>query len=413
MSAIDRVPFDVAKEPPALRAPDHEAIRAYFVQTQDDYGRWSRDWNMHFGYWSRGMNPFDREAMVERMNVVAADALALDPASPAKVVDLGCGTGATARSIARRYARVEITGVTLVHEQIQLGAKLNRKAGLARRIGFILSDFADTWLGDGSQDGALAIESFCYAPGAGKFAALREAARLLKPGAARRAGLDLPALARGLVGPGTRDAGGLPPRPGVRRLRGHRSARHLLERGRLRRAHPVGGVHAHGARTVGAPRAPVGMALAAHRGVVAVDRGGSFAGDVSLLHHHREEEIMNLLYLAATSTLLIGLAHSYLGERYILMRLFRRGDLPKLSGSDVFTRRVLRFAWHLTTVAWWGFGAQLALMASGEASVRNLALALGVTFVITGAVIAATSRGRHLAWPVFLFIGWAAIHASY
>lgn len=183
MNATTRIAAPIREPPPAVRAPDHDSIRAYFAQTQDDYGRWSRDWNMHFGYWSRGMNPFDREAMVERMNIVASDALALNPASPAKVVDLGCGTGATARSIARRYPRVEVTGVTIVHEQIQLGARLNRRAGLARRIGFILSDFADTWLGDASQDAAIAIESFCYAPGPGKFTALREAARVLKPGA--------------------------------------------------------------------------------------------------------------------------------------------------------------------------------------------------------------------------------------
>ena len=61
-----------------------------------------------------------------------------------------------------------------------------------------------------------------------------------------------------------------------------------------------------------------------------------------------------LLFLAAGLVLLVGLAHSYLGERYILIRLFRRSDLPHLFGSDVFTRRTLRFAWHLTTVAWWG-----------------------------------------------------------
>jgi hypothetical protein len=76
-----------------------------------------------------------------------------------------------------------VTGVTIVHEQIELGVKLNRKAGLARRIGFVLSDFTDTWTGTASQDGAIAIESFCYAAGADKAAAAREAARLLRPGA--------------------------------------------------------------------------------------------------------------------------------------------------------------------------------------------------------------------------------------
>jgi hypothetical protein len=60
------------------------------------------------------------------------------------------------------------------------------------------------------------------------------------------------------------------------------------------------------------------------------------------------------LALAATLAVLVGAAHSYLGERYLLVRPFRRGGLPPLHGSDVFTRRTLRFAWHVTTVAWWG-----------------------------------------------------------
>ena len=44
------------------------------------------------------------------------------------------------------------------------------------------------------------------------------------------------------------------------------------------------------------------------------------------------------LTIAAILLVSIGFAHSYLGERYILIRLFRRSDLPKLLGSDAFTR---------------------------------------------------------------------------
>lgn len=62
--------------------------------------------------------------------------------------------------------------------------------------------------------------------------------------------------------------------------------------------------------------------------------------------------------VGAALALGVGAAHSYLGERYILIRLFRRPDLPHLFGSDLFTRRTLRFAWHLTTLAWWGFAVQ-------------------------------------------------------
>ena len=56
-----------------------------------------------------------------------------------------------------------------------------------------------------------------------------------------------------------------------------------------------------------------------------------------------------MLQLAALLLALLGIAHSVLGERYILTRLFRR-ELPKLFGGPEFTKNTLRFAWHLTTV---------------------------------------------------------------
>lgn len=119
-----------------------------------------------------------------------------------------------------------------------------------------------------------------------------------------------------------------------------------------------------------------------------------------------------LLHIAAFLAIAVGIAHSYLGERYILARLFRRNDLPKLFGSTEFTARTLRFAWHITTVAWWGFAAILFLLAQQAVSFQRLSLVVAITFLLTAAITAAISRGRHLAWPVFLFIGCAALYAA-
>lgn len=112
------------------------------------------------------------------------------------------------------------------------------------------------------------------------------------------------------------------------------------------------------------------------------------------------------LRLAAGATLFVGLAHSYLGERYVLVRLLRRADLPHLLGSDVFTKQTLRFAWHLTSVSWWGAAA--VLLALGQNSLRLGVLALSLTFFTSALVTLVASRGRHLAWPVFLLIAVAA-----
>jgi hypothetical protein len=118
------------------------------------------------------------------------------------------------------------------------------------------------------------------------------------------------------------------------------------------------------------------------------------------------------LYFAALLIVAVGVAHSYLGERYILIRLFRRDDLPKLFGSAEFTTRTLRFAWHLSSVAWLGFAAILALLAHAPTKPSSIGLVVGCTFLAHSAIALAASRGRHLSWPVFLAIGIIAIYAT-
>ena len=118
------------------------------------------------------------------------------------------------------------------------------------------------------------------------------------------------------------------------------------------------------------------------------------------------------LYLAAFLTVATGIAHSYLGERYISTRLFRCDDLPGLFGGPEFTIRTLRFAWHLTTVAWWGFAAILVMMANRPVNMNTVGLVIGCTFLVHFAVAFIGSRGKHMSWPVFLSIGIIAIYAT-
>ena len=107
-----------------------------------------------------------------------------------------------------------------------------------------------------------------------------------------------------------------------------------------------------------------------------------------------------MLLVAAILTFAIGLAHSYLGEKYILIRLFRQ-PLPKLFGDDHFTRQTLRFAWHLTSIAWFGFGVLLVLLYLGDISRSSLLNVVGTTFAITALTALLASRGKHLSWLVF------------
>ena len=115
-----------------------------------------------------------------------------------------------------------------------------------------------------------------------------------------------------------------------------------------------------------------------------------------------------LLYFAAFLSVALGIAHSVLGERYILTRLFRRADLPKLFGSSEFTVRTLRFAWHITTVAWFGFGALLLYASRENLAVSEMLNIIGATFVASGFLPLLVARGRHLSWLILFSMGGIA-----
>jgi len=116
-----------------------------------------------------------------------------------------------------------------------------------------------------------------------------------------------------------------------------------------------------------------------------------------------------LLYLAAFLAVALGIAHSVLGERYILVRLFRRENLPKLFGGTEFTTRTLRFAWHITTVAWFGFGALLLHAGRGALTSSGTLRIIGVTFILSGLLPLFITRGKHLSWLVLFAIGGIAL----
>lgn len=112
-----------------------------------------------------------------------------------------------------------------------------------------------------------------------------------------------------------------------------------------------------------------------------------------------------MLLLASALVFITGLAHSYLGERYILIRLFRSQQLPKLFGSTAFTIGTLRFAWHITTVVWWGIAYLLILSAQAPVSRDQVLAVIGTTSLVSAALPLYFTRGRHLSWLVFLVVG--------
>jgi hypothetical protein len=108
-----------------------------------------------------------------------------------------------------------------------------------------------------------------------------------------------------------------------------------------------------------------------------------------------------MLTAAAIIMLITGIAHSYLGEKYILIRLFRRDKLPELLGSDEFTKNTLRFTWHITSITWFGLAAVMYF----DNNHSNLFLYSVAAISIVSALMAAFfTKGKHLSWIAFLAV---------
>jgi hypothetical protein len=119
------------------------------------------------------------------------------------------------------------------------------------------------------------------------------------------------------------------------------------------------------------------------------------------------------VYLAVALIVLVTAAHSWLGERYVLMRVFKRCQLPRLLGSEDNMRKTLRFAWHITSAAWLGLAAVLVALVQPGAGLRSIALVVSATFLVHFVIALAASRGKHLSWILFLatglLVGYAAL----
>ena len=124
--AAERISSETLRDSP-------DRIIEFYEQAGLDYEHWSRGFNMHLGFYRRGLNPFDREAMLEEMNLEIAKRLELDVNGESMLLDLGCGMGSIARSVARYYSRSTVKGITLVPTQVRMASELNAQANLDGR----------------------------------------------------------------------------------------------------------------------------------------------------------------------------------------------------------------------------------------------------------------------------------------
>lgn len=154
----------------------------YYSAATEGYQDWSPNINMHFGYYQWGMNPFDLEPMLENTNRQVYEMLRLEGQAN-RLLDMGCGVGATARFCAAQARVAKVTGITLAQSQVSEAEALNAYLSAEQRPDFAVANYHHTPYSDESYDGIYAIESACHSTEKDKYGLLKEAHRLLKPGA--------------------------------------------------------------------------------------------------------------------------------------------------------------------------------------------------------------------------------------
>jgi cyclopropane fatty-acyl-phospholipid synthase-like methyltransferase len=148
----------------------------FYNEATEDYEFWSKDYNMHFGYFRMfKTNMFKRDAMLNEMNNQVMKRLQIN-SQKHRLVDLGCGMGATMRHALKQFKNLIAYGVTLSDFQLKQGNEL-----LKGKNGIIIKEnYNETSFQSNAFNSAVAIESFCHSGHDNK--SIQEAFRILKPG---------------------------------------------------------------------------------------------------------------------------------------------------------------------------------------------------------------------------------------
>jgi hypothetical protein len=118
-----------------------------------------------------------------------------------------------------------------------------------------------------------------------------------------------------------------------------------------------------------------------------------------------------LLYTAAALAVGVAIVHSVLGERRLIGPILDAASPGPAVLRSSLSRRILRFAWHVTSLAWLAQAAVLAIVATfpSGAQGRPTVVVTGVSFLVIAAIAVAISRGRHVGWPLLAAVGVAAL----
>jgi tocopherol O-methyltransferase len=154
-----------------VRPNDKEKVRDHYDRMSPYYhSLWGE--HIHHGYWIRGDE--SKETAQVQLIEYLAQAAGIRPG--AKILDVGCGFGASSIYLARNYG-AEATGITISRVQVDMANKTAAEAGVNAK--FLFMD-AEAMTFEESFDVVWSVESISHYQDIPKF--FVSAARLLKPG---------------------------------------------------------------------------------------------------------------------------------------------------------------------------------------------------------------------------------------
>ncbi len=152
-----------------------EQTKRYYDGAADTIYREIWGENIHLGLFENDEEPLP--AAMERTNQRCAEAAGLS--ADQKVLEVGCGYGATARYLAKTIG-CQVTATNISERELAEARRLTKEANLDDKVSFAYGDFHGLDFPDESFDVYWCQESFLHA--ADKAHVLNEAYRVLKPG---------------------------------------------------------------------------------------------------------------------------------------------------------------------------------------------------------------------------------------